>query len=175
MRRTSSGCYTLPSGPIPSDALAPTTADHQWFAGRTATCLSTILETLAPRLRVAASPKAHIISGGAWVVSYSNLLVRDALALCEHPQSTLVIPSEDLASGQFTQSQGYPIVRTRPSHDTDLREARELHGQLKNIVLLFIDIEGVQGCGAQAHLGHPLSMRLDGCYATYLCGRKDSI
>lgn len=113
--------------------------------------------------------------GGAWVVSYSNLLVRDALALCEHPQSTLVIPSEDLASGQFTQSQGYPIVRTRPSHDTDLREARELHGQLKNIVLLFIDIEGVQGCGAQAHLGHPLSMRLDGCHATYLCGRKDSI
>jgi len=71
---------------IPSDALALSPADRRRLDARAATCLSTV--SLLARACDGPSQRAYQL-WGAWTVSYSNPVVRGALALCEHPQPAL--------------------------------------------------------------------------------------
>jgi hypothetical protein len=71
---------------IPSDMFALAPADRRRFETRTATCLSIV--SLLARACDGPTPSAYHL-WGAWAVSYSNPVMRDALALCEHPQPAL--------------------------------------------------------------------------------------
>ena len=71
---------------IPSDALAPSPADRRRLDARAATCLSTI--SLLARACDGPTQSAYHL-WGAWATSYSNPVVRSALALRDHPQPTL--------------------------------------------------------------------------------------
>ena len=71
---------------IPTDALALSPADRRRLDTRAATCLSTI--SLIARACDGPTPSAYNL-WGAWAISYSNSVLLDALALCEHPQPAL--------------------------------------------------------------------------------------
>ena len=71
---------------IPSDMLALAPADRRRLETRAATCLS-IVSHLA-RACDGPTPNAYHL-WGAWAVSYSNPVMRDAVALCKHPQQAL--------------------------------------------------------------------------------------
>jgi hypothetical protein len=71
---------------IPSDSFALAPADRRRLETRAATCLSIV--SLLARACDGPTPSAYHL-WGAWAVSYSNPVMRDALALCEHPQPAL--------------------------------------------------------------------------------------
>jgi len=71
---------------IPSDTLVLAPADRRRLETRAATCLSTI--SLLARACDGPTHNAYYL-WGAWAVSYSNPIMRDALALWEHPQPAL--------------------------------------------------------------------------------------
>jgi hypothetical protein len=79
---------------IPSDTLALTPADRRRLDARAATCLSTV--SLLARACDGPTPSGYHL-WGAWAVSYSNAVVRDALALCEHPQPALATLAQSTA------------------------------------------------------------------------------
>ena len=70
----------------PSDTFALAPADRRRLETRAATCLSVV--SLLARACDGPTPSAYHL-WGAWAVSYSNAVMRDALALCEHPQPAL--------------------------------------------------------------------------------------
>jgi len=71
---------------IPSDMIPLAPADRQRLETRATTCLS-IVSHLA-RSCDGPTPSAYNL-WGAWAVSYSNPVMRDVVALCEHPQPAL--------------------------------------------------------------------------------------
>jgi hypothetical protein len=71
---------------IPSNTLALGLADRRRLETCAATCLTTV--SLLARACDGPTPSAYHL-WGAWAVSYSNFVTRDALALCEHPQPAL--------------------------------------------------------------------------------------
>lgn len=71
---------------IPSNTLALAPADRRRLETRAATCLTTI--SLLARACDGPTPSAYHL-WGAWAVSYSNFVMRDTLALCEHPQPAI--------------------------------------------------------------------------------------
>jgi hypothetical protein len=71
---------------VPSNTLALAPADRRRLETRAATCLTTV--SLLARACEGPTPSANDL-WGAWAVSYSNFVMRDALALCDHPQPAL--------------------------------------------------------------------------------------
>lgn len=71
---------------IPSEALALAPADSRRLEKRAATCLSIV--SLLARACDGPTPSVYHL-WGAWTVSYSNPVMRDALTLCDHPQPAL--------------------------------------------------------------------------------------
>jgi hypothetical protein len=71
---------------IPSNAVALSVADRRRLDARAATCLSTV--SLLARACDGPTPSTYHL-WAAWAASYSNPVVRNALALCEHPQPAL--------------------------------------------------------------------------------------
>ena len=71
---------------IPSEALTLAPADRRRLETRAATCLSIV--SLFARACDGPTPSAYHL-WGAWAVSYSNPVMRDALTLCDHPQPAL--------------------------------------------------------------------------------------
>ena len=71
---------------LPSDTLALALADRRRLETRAATCLN-IVSLLARACDGPTHSAYHLWV--TWAVSYSNPVMRDALALCEHPQPAL--------------------------------------------------------------------------------------